>query len=77
MTMTHVDKEAMMKKPEQAQVEGRRNFLKLAGIGSVAGAASAVVGGGDAAAATPEVDAKHGGYRETAHVRKVYDLARF
>ena len=77
MTTSKVDKEATMKKSEAAQLEGRRNFLKMASVGSVAGAAAAVVGSGDAQAAPTENAGTGGSYRETAHVKKVYDLARF
>lgn len=55
----------------------RRRFLKLASLGAVAGTAAAVAGEGgqEAAAAAPEPEGK--GYRETAHVKRVYELARF
>jgi hypothetical protein len=65
-----------MKKEQEASVAKRREFLKLAGLGSVtavAGAASVIA----PAEATEEPDARGGGYRETAHVRKAYELARF
>ncbi len=55
----------------------RRQFLKLASLGAVAGtvatAAGAVVK--DATAATPGPQGQ--GYRETAHVKRAYELARF
>jgi len=53
----------------------RRDFLKLAGVGSVASAAAVVVG--TTAEAKTEPDQSGTGYRETAHVKKVYELARF
>ena len=54
----------------------RRAFLKLAGVSTVGGAAAALGGAGTAAAT--EAPATRGrGYRETDHVRKVYQLARF
>lgn len=53
----------------------RRDFLKLAGLGSAAGAAAVV--GATAAEAGVEVAEQGSGYRETAHVKKVYELARF
>jgi hypothetical protein len=63
----------MMK--QEKGVTKRRDFLKLAGVGSVAGAASAVTGAATAEAkAEPE---RTDGYRETAHVKKVYELSRF
>jgi hypothetical protein len=65
-----------MKKEQEATATKRREFLKLAGLGS----ASAVAG---VAAAVVPVEAKEAsstqraGYRETAHVKKAYELARF
>ncbi|MGC2856027.1 hypothetical protein ACM64Y_11180 [Novispirillum sp. DQ9] len=59
----------------------RRAFLRGVGLG--AGAAGAVaaltVAAGPAAAADALAapDAAQDGYRETAHVRRYYDLARF
>jgi len=56
-------------------VTRRRDFLKLAGFGSLSGAAvvAAGVAPAEAAAEPPQGD----GYRESAHVKKVYELARF
>ena len=65
-----------MKKDQEAGVAKRREFLKLAGLGSVtavAGAASVAAPG----EAKEEPSATAAGYRETAHVRKAYELARF
>jgi hypothetical protein len=64
-------------KPEQAAKQaGRRDFLKLASVGAVAGTVAAATG-----ATSTEAEAaseEHGeGYRETAHVKKFYELARF
>lgn len=53
----------------------RRDFLRLAGLGTAAGAAAAV--GATAAEAGVEATEQGAGYRETAHVKKVYELARF
>ncbi len=57
---------------------GRRDFLKLALLGAASGAGLAATGAGakeaEAAGAKREGSA---GYRETAHVRKYYELARF
>ena len=64
-------------KKEEASAAKRREFLKLAGLGSVtavAGAASVVVAPAEAKAETSD---RTGGYRETLHVRKVYELSRF
>ena len=63
---------------EQADrlVAKRREFLKLLGMGGAAGAAALAAGGAAsseaAAPAQPEA-----GYRETAHVRKFYETAKF
>ncbi len=55
--------------------ESRRDFLKLAGVGTLAAGAAAVTGETAEAA-----DAGHEGgegYRETKHVKTYYALARF
>jgi hypothetical protein len=65
-----------MKKEQETTAAMRRDFLKLAGLGSataVASAAAAVV----PAEAKEEPSAQAAGYRETVHVKKVYELARF
>jgi anaerobic selenocysteine-containing dehydrogenase len=65
-----------MKKEQEATAARRRDFLKLAGLGSVtavAGAAAAAV----PAVAKEEPPGRTAGYRETVHVKKVYELARF
>ncbi len=55
--------------------ESRRDFLKLAGVGTLAAGAAAVAGEPVPAA---EVEADGGeGYRETKHVKTYYALARF
>ena len=52
----------------------RRSFLKLAGVGA-AGAVAVAAGAQSASAEAPQDgDAV---YRETDHVRKVYELSRF
>lgn len=55
----------------------RRAFIKLMGLGGVAGAAAAttVAGRRPAQAADPKPQTK--GYRETAHVKRFYELAKF
>ena len=63
-----------MKQDNQSPTD-RRSFLKLAGlgtVGTVAAAASTVT-----ATAGELTPAKTDGYRETEHVKRVYDLARF
>ena len=64
-----------MKKDQEAMGAKRREFLKLAGLGAVTGAAATV--GAKPAAAEVEAEGRRGGYRETAHVKKAYELARF
>ena len=66
-----------MTSDQDAKVAARRQFLKLASRGAVAGTVAAAAGDGpsEAAAAEPEPQGK--GYRETAHVKKAYELARF
>lgn len=56
---------------------GRREFLKLAGLGAAAGSAAVVTQVVPAAAAEPVPVAEKPGYRETEHVRKAYQVARF
>jgi hypothetical protein len=60
---------------KQEQVTKRRDFLKLAGLGSLSGAAVVAAGAmpAEAKSEPPQGD----GYRESAHVKKVYELARF
>ncbi len=65
-----------MKKTEKSDALARRDFLKGAGLAGAAGAATVALGGKKAAAATPE-QLKTGGYRETEHVMKYYELSRF
>jgi hypothetical protein len=66
-----------MSSDQDGKAAPRRQFLKLASLGAVAGTVAAAVGEGskDAAAAAPEPAGQ--GYRETAHVKRVYELARF
>lgn len=64
-----------MKKDKEATAAKRRDFLRLAGLGTVGAVASA-------AAAAPvqakeEPSTRGAGYRETPHVKKAYELARF
>lgn len=53
---------------------GRRDFLKLAGLGTLASGATLVTGAAEASGLTTEGSV---GYRETDHVKKVYETARF
>ena len=53
----------------------RRNFLKMASVGTLVGGAAAVTGA--SAKASEEGEIKGSGYRESDHVKKVYELSRF
>ncbi len=65
-----------MDKNENTTTSKRRDFLKFASVGAASGAAAAALGTTTSAeAATPSDTAA--GYRETAHVKQAYDLARF
>lgn len=63
----------MAKKEKTA--EDRRDFLKLASLGTVLGGAAIATGG--AAEAAETVDEKGSGYRESQHVKTYYQSARF
>lgn len=54
----------------------RRDFLKFASVGAASGAAAAALGTTTPAEAAAPSDTA-AGYQETAHVKRVYDLARF
>jgi hypothetical protein len=58
---------------------GRRDFFRKAGLGAgVAGAAAVGLAASKGQAAVPGKDAAKGdGYRETEHVKKFYELAKF
>jgi anaerobic selenocysteine-containing dehydrogenase len=64
-----------MKKDKAATGAKRRDFLKLAGLGSVGAVAGAAVAAPVEAKEAPST--RGTGYRETPHVKKVYELARF
>jgi nitrous oxide reductase len=66
-----------MEKQKEAKRTKRREFLRLAGIGTLAGAAAAGASVARSAEAAPSETTTGSGYRETEHVRKVYDLSRF
>ncbi len=55
----------------------RREFLKTAGLTTGAVGAAAVLSGVPAEAAMPGAGKKSASYRETEHVLKYYELARF
>ncbi len=68
----------MTKKTESPAV-GRREFFRKAGMGAGAVGAAAVVAAakdGKAEEAGAERSAR-AGYRETSHVKRFYELARF
>ena len=57
--------------------KSRRDFLKAAGVtGGVAAVAAVALSSKSVKAAVPE-SGKSAGYRETEHVKKYYELARF
>ncbi len=68
-----------MSKNETLKSPGRRAFFKRAGVG--AGAAGVVAAGLSGNSAKAEVKPgkgfKKSAYRETKHVKKYYELARF
>ena len=54
---------------------GRRDFFRKAGLG--VGAAAVGLSAKDSAAQPAKTGPKSAGYRETEHVKKYYELARF
>ncbi len=56
---------------------GRRDFLKVATVGAVAGAAVVATSAKAEAADLSPKGASAGGYAETDHVTKYYELANF
>ena len=62
---------------DDTKASARRQFLKLASLGAVAGTVAAIAGEAPREAQADEPKPQGQGYRETAHVRKVYELARF
>jgi nitrous oxide reductase len=65
------------RKPGESKTAPRRDFLKLAGLGALAGAAAATGGAPRTAEAATAKPATGAGYRETEHVKKAYELSRF
>lgn len=57
------------------KLEARRDFLKLASLGTVLGGAALATGTSVQAATTEDDQSK--GYRETAHVNAYYETTRF
>lgn len=72
-----VEETANMTDKTPSQSSTRREFFKTAGVGSAAAAVAAVgimpAAPVEAAEAKPESQ----GYRETAHVKRYYELAKF
>ncbi len=68
-----------MSEKKEAQTIGRRDFFRKAGLGAgAAGAVAAAISRTPAKAVEAGGKAPGGkGYRETEHVKKYYDLARF
>ena len=66
----------MKTKKDTVSRADRRDFLKLAGVGAVAGGAAALGATKKTEAAAAEAPPSRG-YRETDHVRKFYRTARF
>ncbi|MEJ1995596.1 MAG: formate dehydrogenase [Limibacillus sp.] len=63
---------------EKATEMGRRDFFRKATLGAgVAGVAAAGLAKGAAAGEPVKQQASGSGYRETDHVKKYYELARF
>ena len=66
-----------MKKSED-QALARRDFFKKAGLGlGVAGAAAVTTVAGEGEAADAAKPDNAAGYRDSAHVKTFYELARF
>jgi hypothetical protein len=63
------------KAKDDAPAENRRGFLKLAGLGAVASGATLIAG--DKAEAAAPKSPTAAGYRETEHVKRFYETARF
>ena len=64
-----------MAKDREENREGRRDFLKLASLGTLVGGVSLVASGN---AQADDMSGKSSdGYRETTHVKTYYDLSRF
>jgi hypothetical protein len=75
-----LEKGVQMKKQNKEAVSvGRRDFFRKAGFGvGAAGVAAAGLAAGSAGATEPQREpGKSAGYRETEHVKKFYELARY
>jgi hypothetical protein len=65
-----------MRNDDKPKSTRRRQFIKLMGLGGLASAAAATTAVKQTAAAV-DTRPPAKGYRETAHVKKFYDLAKF
>jgi len=65
----------MAKNRDQKVAEDRRDFLKMAGLGTVAGGAAIATAG--SAQSTELEETQGSGYRETGHVKTFYELSKF
>ena len=66
-----------MSKKEESSI-GRRDYFRKAGLGAGAvGAAAVGLSAKDGKAETAEASPRGAGYRETAHVKKYYELSKF
>ena len=62
---------------KEATAIGRRDFFRKASLGAGAASVAAVgLTAQDSAAASPKAETG-AGYRETDHVKKIYELSRF
>lgn len=67
----------MAEKKKERSASGRREFLKLASLGTVVGGASLLMQEVPAEAAESKTANSGKGYRETPHVKAFYDSTRF
>lgn len=65
----------MAKKHEEKIADSRRDFLKMASLGTVTGGAMIATAG--VVKANPLDEEAGSGYRETGHVKTYYELAKF
>lgn len=70
-----VREEADMSDQTSPKSRARREFFKTAGLGAGAAAVAGALGGA-AVPAPAEAAAQPDGYRETAHVKRFYELAK-
>lgn len=66
----------MPERPKKDKAD-RRDFLKMASLGTIAAGATVLSSGNKLQAAEPETDQSKTGYQETEHVKAFYKSARF